>query len=132
MIDIETLVFDAVYPFIESLVPEGGFVSEYVPAPKVLPHVYLAEIDNTPDRRTADTGMREWSSIVSYESNVYARSKTECRAIQSALDAAMVGTLGFNKMQGQFVPNLADRNIYRIVARYSRGVTHSGDLYRPT
>jgi len=132
MIDIETQVFDAVYPFIEALVPEGEFVSEYVPQPAKLPHVYMTEIDNTPDKRTSDSARREWSSILVYETQVYARSKPECRLIQSALDQAMVETLGFSKTGGQFVPNLADRMIYRIVARYTRGVTQSGDLYRPT
>lgn len=132
MIDIETDVFDAVYPFIEPLVPEGGFVSEYVPKPMALPHVSLYESDNTPDRRTADTGKREWSCIVVYESSVYARSKPECRAIQAALDSAMVEMMGFTKLNGNFIPNLPDRTIYRIVARYTRGVTHNGDFYRPT
>lgn len=130
MIDIENNIFDAVYPFIEPLVPDGGFVSEYVPEPASLPHVYLCEIDNYPDRRTADTGRREWSSVIVYESNVYATSKEECRRIQAALDSAMVEMMGFSKTQGTFVPNLADRTIYRIVSRYSRGVTHNGDLYR--
>lgn len=131
MIDVETMVFDAVWPFIESLVPEGGFVSEFVPEPASFPHVYLAEIYNTPDGNTADTGKREWSSIISYESQVYATSKAECRTIQKALDEGMVDTLGFEKTRGEFVPNLADQTIYRIVARYIRGVTHSGDLYKP-
>ena len=132
MIDIECDVFDAVYPFIEHLVPTGGFVSEYVPEPASIPHVYLCEIDNTPDKRTADTGRREWSSIVTYESQTYARSKDECRTIQSALDEAMVDMMGFTKTEGQFIPNLADQRIYRMVARYTRGVTRNGDLYRPS
>ncbi len=132
MIDIEYQVFDTVYPFIEELVPEGGFVSEFVPAPASLPHVCLQEIDNRPDPRTKDTGKHEWSSIVTYESQVYATDKATCRTIQAALDSAMVDTMGFTKTQGQFIPNLADQMIYRIVARYVRGVTQSGDFYKPT
>ena len=93
MIDIETQVFNAVYPFIENLVPAGGFTSEYVPKPAKFPHVELAEMDNHPDHRTADSGAHEWSSIVSFESNVYARSKPECRTIQAALDDAMVSMM---------------------------------------
>lgn len=132
MIDIEQGLFDAVYPYLVDLVPEGGFVSEYVPEPASLPHVYLAEIDNTPDRRTADSGRREWSSILTYEANVYAHDKLTCRAIQTALDRAMVETMGFTKLSGQYVPNLDDPRIFRIVSRYTRGVTQSGDMYRPT
>ena len=131
MIDILNQVFDAVYPFIEPLVPNGGFVSEFVPKPAQLPHVYLDEIENAPDARTVDSGSNEWSSIVSYESNIYARSKSECRAIQAAMDRAMVETLGFVKVQSQSVPNLADRSIHRITSRYRGGVTQVGDLYKP-
>ena len=131
MIDIEDQVFDAVYPFIEPLVAEGGFVSEFVPEPASFPHAYLCEIDNNPDAKTADSGEREWSSIVAYESQIYAMSKSECRQIQQAMDDAMVRLMGFTKLQGQFAPNLADRSIYRMVARYQRGVTRSGDMYKP-
>ena len=130
MIDVENDVFNAVYPFVAPLVPEGGFVSEFVPEPASLPHVYLCEIDNYPDRRTADSGRREWSSVITYESNVYATSKEECRRIQAALDSGMVEKIGFSKTQGMFVPNLADRTIYRIVSRYTRGVDHMGNFYR--
>ena len=131
MIDIETQVFDTVYPFIEALVPSGGFVSEYVPEPAFFPHVYLAEIDQYPDRNTSESGRHEWSAIVVYEAQIYATSKTECRAILAALDEAMVERMGFTKTGGQFIPNLPDRNIYRIAARYTRGVTRTGDMYRP-
>ena len=131
MIDIETQVFDAAYPYIEYMVPKGSFTSEFVRKPARFPHVYLCEIDNYPDRRTADSGTPEWSSIVAYESQIFAKSKEQCRRIQAKLDEAMVELLGFSKIQGQFVPNLPDQNIYRIVARYRRGVTRTGDMYVP-
>ena len=131
MIDIENDVIDAVYPFLSGLVPNGGLVSEYVHKPAFLPHVYLSEIDNTPDGHTLESGEREWSSIVTYEAQVYGRSKPECRSIQAALDEAMVRTLGFRKLQAQFIPNMEDAAVYRIVARYTAGVTRTGDLYKP-
>lgn len=131
MIDIECEVFDTVFPYLEEFVPEGGFVSEFVPDPASLPHVYLHEIDNRPDRKTSDSGYREWSAIVTFESQVYATDKGQCRTIQAALDSAMIGALGFTKTQGQAIPNLADPMIHRIVARYERGVDRFGNLYRP-
>ena len=131
MIDKETDIFDAVYPYLEDLLPTGGFVSEYVPEPESLPHVSLIEIDNTPDQKTVDSSHHEWSSIVTYESNVYATDKGTCRSIQAALDNAMIGLIGFSKISGQFTPNLADPRIYRITCRYTRGITINGDFYRP-
>lgn len=132
MIDKEYQIFDAVYPYLEELLPAGGFVSEFVAKPAALPHVSLIEIDNYTDRRTVDSGNWEWSSIVTYESNVYATDKDSCRTIQSALDDAMIGKMGFTKTSGQFTPNLDDPRIYRIVARYTRGITRDGNFYRPT
>lgn len=130
MIDIEIDIFDMVYPYVSPLVPEGGFVNEFVPAPASLPHVYLSEIDNVPDTRTADSGGKEYSCILTYEAQVYARTKQECRDIQVALDSALVGALGFEKISSNQVPNLDDTTIYRFVSRYRRGITHSGALYR--
>ena len=131
MIDIETEVFNIVYPYIAPLVPEGGFVSEFVPEPASLPHVYLSEIDNTPDPRTADTGSKEYSCIISYQAQVYARSKQECREIQAALDSALIGELGFEKLSSNQISNLGDTTIYRFVSRYRRGIMQDGAMYRP-
>ena len=131
MIDIEIEIFNTVYPYIAPLVPEGGFVNEFVPEPASLPHVYLSEMDNTPDTRTADSGTKEYSCILTYEAQVYARTKQECRNIQVALDSAMIGELGFEKLSSNQVSNLADTTIYRFVSRYRRGIMHDGAMYRP-
>ena len=131
MIDFEIEIFDAVYPFIKDLVPPGGFVSEYVPAPSAFPHVALMEVDNVPDRRTVDSGHYEYSAILTYEAQVYAMDKATCRSIAAALDSAMVGTIGFTKTLGQMIPNQPDPNIFRYVARYTRGVDRGGNTYRP-
>lgn len=131
MIDIETQVFDTVYPFIEYMVPKGGFTSEFIAKPARFPHVYMTEIDNNPDRRTADSGDREWSDIVAYEVQVYGTSKAECRRIQAKIDDAMIRLMGFTKISGSFIPNMPDQTIYRIASRYRCGVTRTGDLYKP-
>ena len=130
MIDIEDQVFNAVYPFIEPLVPVGCFTSEYTPTPAALPYAYLSEIDNVPDRKTADSGTHEWSCILTYEAQMFAYSKPEVKAIAMAMDEAMIGLMGFHKTQGQYIPNATDVNVYRYVARYERGVDRMGNLYR--
>ena len=131
MIDVEVDIFDAVYPFIAPLVPEGNFSSEFDPTVAALPYAVLYEMDNFPDRHTADTGNKEWSDVLTYEARVYSRSKTECRAIMSAMDSAMIGLIGFTKLSGQYVPNLANGDVHQYIARYERGVTQTGDLYKP-
>ena len=132
MIDVETAVFDAVYPFISPLVPEGGFVSEYVPQPASLPHVYLSEIGNVSDKKTADSGTKEWSAIITYEAQVFSMSREEVRKIAAAMDDGMVGLMGFTKLTGQMIPNAPDIKVFRYVARYERGVDRNGNLYKPT
>lgn len=130
MIDVEASIFDAVYEHVAPLVPEGCLTSMYTPEPAGLPFVYLSEIENQTDMRTADSGHHEWSCVIFYEAQVYAESKHECKAIQAALDEAMVEKMGFEKTSGQFVPNLPSPELFRIVSRYKRGVTRTGDLYR--
>lgn len=131
MIDIETIVFDEVYPYVAPLVPEGSFASEFNPQPAKLPHVCLTELDNTPDVRTADSGNREWSAILMYQADAYASTKAGCRELAEAIDEGMIGHLGFRKLSGSFTLNTEDVRIFRYTARYTRGVDQRGNLYRP-
>lgn len=131
MIDIEVDVFNAVYPYIEGLVPSGGFTSEFVPSPAKLPHVSLVEIDNMPDKRTRDSGHNEYSAIVTFEAQAFASSRAKIKEIAVALDEAMVGMMGFTKNMGQAIPNLADQSVFRYVARFQCGVDQDGNLYKP-
>lgn len=129
MIDVEEDVFDYVYPYVSSLLPEGGFVSEFVPSPSALPHATLIEMDNIPDSSMRGTADLEEYSLVTYESNVYAESKPACREIMNAIDEGMT-RLGFSRMSMRFVPNLQDTTIYRIVARYRAAVNQDKTVFR--
>ena len=131
MIDVEVEIFNEVYPYLENMLPVGGFSNEFNPHPASLPYVYLAEIDNYPDRRTADSGTKEYSCVLVYEAQVFALSKQECRDIQAALDQGMIGRLGFQKTSSNQVNNFADETVYRFVTRYRRGVFQDGILYDP-
>jgi len=129
MIDVEEDVFDYVYPYVAPLCAEGCFNSEYVPSPVGLPHATLMEMDNIPDMYNRGTADTEEYSVLTYEANVYAETKPECRQLMSAMDEAMT-TLGFTRISSTFVPNAANTNIYRIVARYRGAVNGEKTVFR--
>lgn len=131
MIDIEADVFDYVYLSVSPLVPNGCFKSVYVPNPSKFPFVTLMEMDNTTDERHRTTSITEDFSIITYEANVYAMDKFDCREVMDVLDTAMI-RLGFTRLSMQFIPNLADSTIFRITARYRAAADQNNIIYRHT
>ena len=89
MNDIETLVFNAVYDDVAPLCAKNGFTSVFVPNPSKFPCANLIEISNITDQRRNSTAEYEDFSIVSYQCEIYAMSKRECRQIAKAMDDAM-------------------------------------------
>lgn len=131
MIDVEPFVFDAVYPDVAALVPKGCFKSVYVPNPSKFPFATLMEMDNTTDTKFRSNSSAEEYAIVTYEANVYAMDKFDCRGVMDALDTAMI-RLGFTRLSMQFIPNLADSTIFRITARYRAAADQNNIIYRHT
>ena len=131
MIDVESAVFDYVYPSVAPLVPEGCFRSVYVPSPPKFPFATLMEIDNQTDERLRSTAVDEEFAVVTYEANVYAQDKATCRGVMDALDRAMV-TLGFMRMSLSFIPNLADSTLFRCTGRYRAAADANNVIYRHT
>ena len=129
MIDVENHVFDYVYASVSTVVPEGNFVSNYVPAPASFPFVTLMEMDNATDTRHLTSADDEEYAVVTYEANVYAMDKQDCRQIADVLDRAMY-RLNFVRLSTGFIPNLADRTIYRMTARYQAVADTNNILYR--
>ena len=131
MIDVESAVFDYVYPHISPLVPEGCFRSMYVPNPPKFPFATLMEIDNTVDVRHRSTAVTEEYAVITYEANVYAMDKTECREVMDAMDTALT-ELGFTRLSMSFIPNLADSTLYRMTARFRATADTRNVIYRHT
>ena len=129
MIDVENHVFDYVYASVSTVVPEGNFVSNYVPAPASFPFVTLMEMDNATDTRHLTSADDEEYAVVTYEANVYAMDKQDCRQIADVLDRAMY-RLNFVRLSTGFIPNLADRTIYRMTARYQAVADTNNIMYR--
>ena len=129
MIDVEISVFDYVYDAVSSLVPDNCFKSMYVPNPPAFPFATLYEVDNVTDVRCRSTSSTEEFAILTYEANVYAEDKFQCRSVMDALDTAMI-EMGFNRVSLQYVPNLNDTTLFRLTARYRASATANNTIYR--
>lgn len=129
MIDIEADIFDYVYPSVAPLVPEGCFKSVYVPAPPALPFATLIEMENVTDSLFQTSSGLDEHAIITYEANVYAEEKFECKEIMSVIDTAL-RAINFKRVSLQFVPNLADSTLFRYTARFRASVNPQKTVYR--
>ena len=129
MIDIEADVFNRVYESVAPLVPQGCFKSVYVPNPPKFPFATLMEMDNFTDKANRSSSLDEEYAVVTYEANVYATDKFDCREVMNALDTEML-RLGFQRLSMQFIPNLADNTIFRYTSRYQATTDRNKVIYR--
>lgn len=129
MIDIEADVFDRVYESVAPLVPQGCFKSVYVPNPPKFPFATLMEMDNFTDKANRSSSLDEEYAVITYEANVYATDKFDCREVMNALDTEML-RLGFHRLSMQFIPNLADNTIFRYTSRYQATTDRNKVIYR--
>lgn len=129
MIDIEADVFNRVYESVAPLVPQGCFKSVYVPNPPKFPFATLMEMDNFTDKANRSSALDEEYAVVTYEANVYATDKFDCREVMNALDTEML-RLGFQRLSMQFIPNLADNTIFRYTSRYQATTDRNKVIYR--
>lgn len=129
MIDAEISIFDRVYDAVSPLLPNECFKSMYVPNPTAFPFATLYEVDNVTDTRHRSTSDSEEFAIVTYEANVFAEEKIQCRSIMDALDTAMT-EMGFTRVSMQYVPNLLDPALFRLTTRYRAAVDQNNTIYR--
>ena len=129
MIDIEADVFGRVSQAVAELVPAGNFRSDFVPSVSKMPFATLIEVDNITDPARRDTLKAEQYAIVTYEANAWAQTKSEAKAIISAIDEALM-EMNFTRVDMQVVPNFADRRLTRYVARYRAEVDRNKTIYR--
>lgn len=129
MIDVEIDVFDRVYPSVTAVIPKKNFKSMYVPNPSSFPFATLMEVDNFTDTKHRSSALDEEYAVVTYEANSYAMDKRQCRRVADAIDKEMV-RLNFARLSMQFIPNLADPTLFRIVARYQAIADGNKVIYR--
>lgn len=131
MIDVENLVFNALYDTVAPMCAENGFRSVHTPVPTSFPTVALFEMGNRTDRDRNSTSDYEDFSILTYEAHVYATSKAKCREVFSVLDDALV-RMNFNRFSGAYTPNLTNAQVHEYIARYQVRVSNDGCLSRVT
>lgn len=132
MIDYETEIFSTVATALRTA-HSGIFVSgESVAAPSSFPAVTLVEADNAAYMRSMDSSGSENHVSLMYEANVYSNKtsgkKAECKRILATIDTQMQ-TIGFYRVNANPV-EVAQANIYRMIARYRAVVSKNGLVYR--
>lgn len=130
MIDYEVKIFNTVYAAVAPLCANKRFVSTVITeAPTAFPAASLIEIDNrTLQTRQSSTPVENYS-LISYQLEVYATTKSKCREVFAAADQVMIG-MNFNRVSGQYITNFGNTKVFRYVARYEAVIDSDGNLYR--
>lgn len=130
MIDYEVKIFNRVHAVVAPLCAKNMFVSTVITEkPTGFPAASLIEMDNTTVRSRQTSTPVENYSLVTYQLEVYARSKSKCREIYAAADEAMIA-MNFARMSGQYVNLLDNQDLFRYVARYEAEIDRDGNIYR--
>ena len=130
MIDYEVKVFNRVYAAVAPLCANNRFVSTQITeAPTAFPAASLIEMDNATVRNLQSSTPTENFALVTYQLEAYATSKAKCKQVVAAADGAMIA-LNFDRMSGQYIPNLDNAKVFRYVARYEAVVDKDGNFYR--
>lgn len=130
MIDYETKVFTRVYDAASPLCAENMFVSTQVNTFAKLPAGVLYEMDNrTVSKRQSSTPVENYA-LITYQFEAYAGTKKTVKKLVNAADAEMIA-MNFNRISGQYIPNMDNPKVVRYVARYEAVIDAEGNLYRP-
>lgn len=129
MIDIENDVIELVTQTVLTAYPNADVSGQFTEFPAKFPAVTVVEADNYVNRRMRTFDRVENADSVMYEINVYSAKsctkKAEAKDIMNLIDNALLA-MNFTRTMKSQIPNAADKNIYRIVARYTADVTRSG------
>lgn len=129
MIDYEVKIFNTVYNAISSLVAKGKFVSKQIVSPTAFPAASLIEMDNTTVRSRQSSTPKENFALITYQLDVFAMTKSECKKVLAAADGAMIA-MNFTRISGRYIDNPGNPDVFRYVARYEAEVDPDGNLYR--
>ena len=127
MIDDEVKIFNRVHSAVEPYCKR--IVSTPVADYTRLPAVSLYEMDTATIRERQSSTPAENFVRVTYQLDVAAQTKAECRKIFAAADERMIA-LNFSRMSGHFITYPTDTKVVRYVARYEAEIDRDGNLYR--
>ena len=129
MNDYEVKIFNNVYPVAAPLCAENKFLSTQVMDLTALPAAGLWEMDNATYRSLQSSTPVENYSLITYQLEVYAKTKSECRTVFKAIDERMI-SMNFGRIRGQYITYPDNMKVVRYVARYEAIVDQYGNLYR--
>ena len=130
MIDAEVKIFNKVHAAVAPLCADKKFVSTIiVEKPTAFPAASLIEIDNRIVREHQSSTSTENIALLTYQLDVYATSKRECRNVFMAADEAMVA-MNFCRISGMYISYPSDLKLFRYTARYDAEIDQEGNLYR--
>ena len=129
MIDYEVDIFNRVSQVVAPLCAENRFVSKPVDKATAFPTASLYEMDNATVRARQSSTPGENFAVITYQLDIYAMSKADCRRVFSAADDVMI-MMGFNRFSGIFIPSLDKTRIYRYTARYEAEIDQDGVIYQ--
>ena len=130
MIDYEVKIFTKVYDAVAPLCAENLFVSTPPDTFAKLPAGALYEMDNATVRSRQSSTPVENYALITYQFEAYAGTKKTVKKLVNAADAEMIA-MNFNRISGQYIPNMDNPKVVRYVARYEAVVDAEGNLYRP-
>ena len=129
MNDFEVQIFNAVHSAVAPLCATNKFVSKQIVSATAFPAASLIEIDNATVQRRQTSTPRENFSLITYQFDVFAMTKSQCRAVFAAGDDMML-KLNFTRISGRYIDNPGNPDVFRYVARYEAEVDQNGNLYR--
>ena len=129
MIDYETTIFNNVHAVAAPLCAKDRFVSTPILDYSKLPASSLYEMDNRIVwSRQSSTPVENYARIT-YQLDVVAKTKAECRKIFRAIDERMT-SLNFTRQSGQYITYVDNANVVRYTARYEAEIGPDGTIYR--
>ena len=130
MIDREIQIFNRAYPAVAPLCARNRFVSTAITEPlTAFPAASLIEIGNrTVSERQSSTPVENYA-LVTFQLDVFATSKSDCRKVYAAADTEMIA-MNFTRTSGQYIAVPGNTKVFRYTARYEAIIDTEGNIYR--
>ena len=130
MIDYEVKIFNRVHASVAPLCAKDKFVSSFI-TDKItaFPAASLIEIENSTVQRLQSSTPVENFAQLTYQFDVYATTKAQCKKVFAAGDAAMMA-MNFSRMSGPYTDDSDNEKVFRLMARYEAVIDKDGNLYR--
>lgn len=129
MIDYEVKIFNNVYSVAAPLCAENRFISTQITDMTAFPTAALWELDNVTVRDRQSSTPTENFARVTYQCDVYAKTKSECRTVFKAIDERMI-QMNFERVSQQYLTYTDNTSIVRYTARYEAEIDTDGRIYR--